>query len=672
MKAFITGVLGQDGSHLSELLLSKDYEVYGMMRRISVERFDNIQHLMHHPKFRLVVGDLADQNCLNRLIKDIQPDEVYNLAAMSHVGHSFDQPIFTGDVTGLGVTRVLEAVKLFKSDAKFYQASSSEMYGKVHEIPQTEKTPFHPRSPYGVAKVYGYWITVNYRESYNMFCCNGILYNHESVPKHSPIIIKKDGLIDILPIEDVFKRFSHRYEGVRDSYEGSLVWDGKEWTEILGGHCYRDQEKPILCIQTMMGPYEATHDHVAFREDGNEVKTSEWRVGEKVSVAQYPELQNTLTHDTALAKAIGYIAGDGYVSEQGDLRITGTNKEELISIADIIVSRFGWLYRLSTWGPGGFENSKIDVWHIDFSDSHDGGNSSRGMRDWARWLTKQLYTEISREKRVPRFIINASREIRKAFFDGYYMADGRKKGSERYHYKGWTTNSATLCLGLLFISRDFLKQDAKIELQYRDGSRYYYCDLRTPNETNKGKHRLKPLNQIVKIFDTKSDGWFFDLTTTSQRFAVGPNLIQVHNSPRRGLEFVTRKITDGVARIKLGKLDKLGLGTLSTKRDWGHAKDYVEAMHLMLQQDQPDDYVVATGETHTIEEFAKLAFESVGLDYQKYIYIDPRFARPAEVDILIGDASKAKAKLGWEPKVKFPQLVEMMVQNDLKRHKGER
>ena len=321
--ALITGILGQDGSYLSELLLSKGYEVYGMMRRISVERFDNIQHLMQHPKFRLVTGDLADQNCLNRLVKDIQPSEVYNLAAQSHVGLSFEQPIFTADITGLGVLRVLEALRLFKPDARFYQASSSEMFGKVHEIPQKESTPFHPRSPYGVAKVYGHWITVNYRESYNMFCCNGILFNHEG--------------------------------------------------------------------------------------------------------------------------------------------------------------------------------------------------------------------------------------------------------------------------------------------------------------------------------------------------------------PHRGIEFVTRKITDAAARIKLGKLDQIGLGTLETRRDWGYAGDYVEAMHLMLQQDQPDDYVIATGETHTIEEFAKLAFESVGLDYQKYIYIDPRFARPAEVDVLIGDASKAKAKLGWEPKVKFPQLVEMMVRSDLERHtKGER
>ena len=317
-RALITGILGQDGSHLTDLLLEKGYEVYGMMRRISVERFDNVQHVMQHPMFRMVTGDLGDQNCLNRLVKEIWPDEIYNLAAQSHVGLSFEQPIYTADATGLGVTRVLEAIRLIKPDAKFYQASSSEMFGKVREVPQTELTPFHPRSPYGVAKVYGYWITVNYRESYNMFCSNGILFNHE---------------------------------------------------------------------------------------------------GE-----------------------------------------------------------------------------------------------------------------------------------------------------------------------------------------------------------------------------------------------------------RRGKEFVTRKITDSVAKIKLGLQDKLGLGNLDAKRDWGYAKDYVEAMWLMLQQDKPDDFVVATGETHTVEEFCKVAFDCVGLDYKKYIYIDPRFNRPAEVDLLIGDCSKAKRVLGWEPKVKFEQLVNLMVQADLKRY----
>ena len=317
-RALITGILGQDGSYLTDLLLEKGYEVYGMMRRISVERFDNVQHVMQHPMFRMVTGDLGDQNCLNRLVKEIWPDEIYNLAAQSHVGLSFEQPIYTADATGLGVTRVLEAIRLIKPDTKFYQASSSEMFGKVREVPQTELTPFHPRSPYGVAKVYGYWITVNYRESYNMFCSNGILFNHES--------------------------------------------------------------------------------------------------------------------------------------------------------------------------------------------------------------------------------------------------------------------------------------------------------------------------------------------------------------KRRSPEFVTRKITMAAAKIKLGLQDKLGLGNIDSKRDWGYAKDYVEAMWLMLQQDKPDDFVVATGETHTVEEFCKVAFDCVGLDYKKYIYIDPRFNRPAEVDLLIGDCSKAKRILKWEPKIKFEQLISLMVQADLMRY----
>jgi len=321
-RALITGILGQDGSHLADLLLSKGYTVYGMMRRSSAPNYERTQHLMNNRNFILVVGDLADQISLNMLVKEIQPDEVYNLASQSHVGHSFSQPIFTGDVTGLGVTRILEAIRTHKPDAKFYQASSSEMFGKVRTIPQNELTPFHPRSPYGAAKAYGHYITINYRESYDMFCCSGILYNHEG--------------------------------------------------------------------------------------------------------------------------------------------------------------------------------------------------------------------------------------------------------------------------------------------------------------------------------------------------------------PRRGLEFVTRKITDGVARIKAGLIDKIGLGSLEPKRDWGFAGDYVEAMWLMLQQDKPDDYVIATGQTHSVEEFCKLAFEHVGLDYKQHVQQDPRFIRPAEVDILVGDATKAKEKLGWQPKIQLPELVKMMVEADLNRYDDSR
>ncbi len=315
--ALITGITGQDGGYLAELLLSKGYKVFGVVRRSSTEPCERIMHI--RDQITLLQGDLLDQRSLIDAFKESNPDEVYNLAAQSFVPTSWNQPLLTGEITALGVTRMLEALRLVKQDAKFYQASSSEMFGKVHEVPQSEKTPFHPRSPYGVAKVYGHWITVNYRESYNVFACSGILFNHES--------------------------------------------------------------------------------------------------------------------------------------------------------------------------------------------------------------------------------------------------------------------------------------------------------------------------------------------------------------PRRGLEFVTRKVTDGAARIKLGVANELRLGNLDAKRDWGFAGDYVKAMWLMLQQKQPDDYVVATGKTHSVRELCETAFSYLGLDYKKYVKVDPKFVRPAEVDMLIGDSSKARKVLGWEPKVDFEQLVHMMVDSDMEKLK---
>lgn len=319
-KALITGVTGQDGSYLAELLLGKGYEVHGIIRRASTfntSRLDSIYSDPHSPKhkFFLHYGDLSDGSNLSRLISKIQPDEVYNLAAQSHVRVSFDAPEYTTDITATGTIRLLEAIREVGICPRFYQASSSEMYGLVQEVPQKETTPFYPRSPYGCAKVYSYWITVNYRESYGMHASNGILFNHES--------------------------------------------------------------------------------------------------------------------------------------------------------------------------------------------------------------------------------------------------------------------------------------------------------------------------------------------------------------PRRGETFVTRKITRAAAHIKLGLQQKLFLGNLDAKRDWGYAKEYVEAMWLMLQQPAGDDYVVATNETHTIRECLDVAFARVGLDWNQHVEIDPRYYRPAEVDLLIGDYSKAKAKLGWEPKTKFKELIELMVDADI-------
>lgn len=314
-KALITGITGQDGSYLAEFLLNKGYEVHGVTRRTSTPNYDRIKKIVNdvtlHP------GDLLDQHSLTVIVKDVQPDEVYNLAAQSFVETSWKQPVLTGEFTALGVTRMLEAVYLVKPDAKFYQASSSEMFGKVQETPQNEKTPFYPRSPYGVAKVYGHWITVNYRESYNMFAVSGILFNHES--------------------------------------------------------------------------------------------------------------------------------------------------------------------------------------------------------------------------------------------------------------------------------------------------------------------------------------------------------------PRRGLEFVTRKITHAAARIKLQKQDKLALGNLESKRDWGYAPDYVEAMWLMLQQDKPEDFVIGTGKTRSVKDLLDVAFNVVQLNWHDYVQTDPQYIRPAEVDLLVADPQKATTKLHWAPKTSFEQMIEIMVQEDLRR-----
>lgn len=318
-KALITGITGQDGSYLAEFLLKKGYEVYGLNRRSSTQNFERIKHIVHD--IELISGDLIDQHSITNAVYKVAPDEVYNLAAQSFVQASWEQPVLTGEFTALGVTRVLEAVRLAKPDAKFYQASSSEMFGKVLETPQKETTPFYPRSPYGVAKVYGHWITVNYRESFNMFACSGILFNHES--------------------------------------------------------------------------------------------------------------------------------------------------------------------------------------------------------------------------------------------------------------------------------------------------------------------------------------------------------------PRRGLEFSTRKIANAVARIKYGKQEKVKLGNIESKRDWGYAPDYVEAMWMMLQQPTPEDYVIATGETHSVKEYLQIACQIVGIpDWEAVYEHDTKYDRPAEVDYLIGDPSKAKEKLGWQSKTPFKELVRIMVEAELESEKN--
>jgi GDPmannose 4,6-dehydratase len=674
--ALITGITGMDGSHLAEFLLEKGYEVHGIVRRTSTVKRERIEDIYQnldtkHENLFLHYGDLTDSCSVQKIISEVRPDEIYNLAAMSHVGISFDIPEYTANCDGLGLLRILEALRKLKMmDTRVYQASTSELFGKVQEIPQTENTPFYPRSPYGVAKLYAYWIAKNYREAYNMYVCNGILYNHESIPKNSPVMLKdKNEKIDIFPIEDLIKPDHGRQ--LLSEYVGKHIWNGKEWTKILGGSFYRDKNKKMKLVQTTDSCYEATFDHVAFTENDKEIKTQDWTVKDKVFQTTYPQQIKKLNSNEKLAYFIGFVVGDGTVSSDGKIRICGTEKHELEKVAEILENEFGWSYFMKNSGPGQYPGCKKDIWRISFHNE----------RSFGKWLKSEIYTKNSNEKKVPKFILNANKKVQKAFFDGYYLADGRQNGHEKYHYKGFTTKSATLALGLIYLFQRFSKQVPKVSCTYRDGQRYYYAKFRTPNEVGgKGEHKKKPLNEIIKTEDTISeDGYFYDIQTESQTFATGPNLFKIHNSPRRGENFVTRKITLAVANHYESD-ETLKLGNLDAKRDWGYAPEYVEAMWLMLQQKEPDDYVLATGETHTVREFVEAAFEAIGItlewkgdgleekgyaDGDVAVEIDPRYYRPAEVELLLGDATKAKKKLKWEPKTKFKELVKLMVESDI-------
>jgi GDPmannose 4,6-dehydratase len=290
-----------------------------------------------------------------------------------------------------------------------------------------------------------------------------------------------------------------------------------------------------------------------------------------------------------------------------------------------------------------------------------------GNRAYLRMLRREIYLPDG-HKRVPKRVLNASPDLQEAFLDGYNRGDGLKAGHGIDPFKSFRTNSATLAAGLVWLARTTLGRRVSVYLQpgALGGGESWLVNLSsgmTPGR--KGAHLRKPQDEVRKVERRPYRGWMCDLATDSERYAAGVGFVVTHNSPRRGLEFVTRKITHAAAQIKMGNQSELALGNLDAQRDWGFAGDYVEAMYLMLQQDKPGDYVVSTNETHSVREFCEIAFGHVGLDWERHVVLDERFMRPAEVDLLIGDSSKAREVLGWKPKVSFPELVQMMVDADL-------
>lgn len=656
-KALITGITGQDGSYLAELLLEKGYEVHGTVRRSSTETAGRIAHLRN--RLTLHPADLLDQSSVVSAIDKAQPDEVYNLAAQSFVPTSWSQPVLTAEFTALGVTRVLEAIRQVNPKIRFYQASSSEMFGKVQETPQNEKTPFYPRSPYGVAKVYGHWITVNYRESYGLHASSGILFNHECISAQTPLIVRQSGILDVIRPDDLIgvrgERSPYGDSHIRQrEIEDVEIWDGKQWVKVLGITATKlrkeDLDHKLKLVEARAGSVCVTSHHKMLDSKTVEVRADSLRAADRLLLGVYPAIESKSVCLPELAELLGHLVADGYIDEGGHATFTKNDKSQRERVAELW-SRLFLGYGREWLGRSGFAPG-TSVGKVDLI-----GNPSAG-----RWVRDQIYTQIDALKKVPRIILNGSPEIQKSFTDAYYRGDGLKAGGGL----SFKTNSSILAQGLCWLY-SLQKNDASIYVEQRGDSVYYCANLKSNKPKGaKGQHLAKDPAGVRKVTDgTTHLPWIFDLHTESGVFMAGVGRVVVHNSPRRGLEFVTRKITAGVAAITKGLQKELRLGNLDAKRDWGFAGDYVKAMWLMLQQEKPDDYVIGTGKTHTVREFCEIAFKTVGLDYQKHVVVDQAFYRPAEVELLLSDPSKALRKLKWVSYCSFSELVEQMVLGDI-------
>ena len=655
-RALITGITGQDGSYLAEFLLDRGYQVHGMVRRSSTEKFERIEQI--RDRLELHQGDLLDQRSLVDTLRAARPDEIYNLAAMSYVAASWVQPTLTAEFTGIGVTRLLEAMREACPEARFYQASSSEMFGKVREVPQTELTPFYPRSPYGVAKAYGHFITVNYRESYGLHASSGILFNHECINSDTPLIVRERGILAVRTPPDLVPLL-RKGRSVQTFAPGALleVWNGEEFTPVATITATRrrssDPDHRLLSIEARGGQVTVTAHHQMLDGDRIPLRADAVAQHDRLALAdEFPEAPNWSVLTVELAELFGLLCADGFVS-RADGSICFTNNDSALR------ARVAQL-----WSRCFLKGSREWAGRSGFAPRNPVGKLNlNGGRGVAGWLREQLYTPTS-HKQVPPLVLNGDVETQQAFLRGFYAGDGLKRGNGL----AFKTNSAVLAQGLCWLYHQE-DQPASVYVERRAGKTYYQVNLASAVTVGmKGQHLRRDPAEVRCINELQppaADDWVFDLETESGTFCAGVGRIVVHNSPRRGLEFVTRKITWHAAAIKLGLKAKLELGNLDAERDWGFAGDYVKAMWMMLQCEQPEDFVIATGVSHSVRECVEIAFDQVRLSSDNHVETDPALLRPAEVEQLIGDAGKAKRELDWEPQVSFEQLIRMMVDADL-------
>ncbi len=691
--AFITGITGQDGSYLAELLLEKGYIVWGIIRRSSSINTSRINHIFHNKNLILKYGDLSDGTCLLEILCEIKNKytemerlEVYNLGAMSHVKISFEIPEYTADIDAIGTLRLLNAIRSsgLQNITRFYQASTSEMYGKVVEVPQTEKTPFYPRSPYGVAKLYSHWITKNYREAYDMYACSGTLFNHETVAGNSPMIFKigkYSNDIDIKPISEIV-----RYHTVEDTVlvnesnevyqEGEVlmdlyVWDNNDWTKVKFAsgykHDYVNNPKYPKYINTDNSCYMATNTHNIIMDDNTEKEVQNIVIGDNVKLVDLPVNNIEFNNENMLAdfecEFIGIIVRYGYIVKTNDMEIKFINIDEermkyYVELYDIICQKYKKINKYK-WRPHPKQKSArnfdiVDVnWFINIEDYYNKDNT----------------------KRIPKIILNTTYSNKMAFLKGFNLNTNIE------------TNSPVLASGLIYLLNCTTKQKYSIDMN--NINLFITINLQNNTDNNNNDNNIEnvpeqpdSLNQVKNIIKQYNyNGWFYDLETETGTFYCGIGQGLVHNSPRRAHNFVTRKITIGLGKIIKGEEDKLVMGNLDAKRDWGHAKDYVKGMWLMLQQDKPDDYVLSTNEFHSVREFIEKSFalrgfeigwkgeglEEIGYDKKsgrELIFVSDKYFRAAGVDELLGDSTKARTELGWISEHTFNDLVNEMVDND--------
>ncbi len=623
------------------------------------------------------------------------------------MGSSFDQPLFTTQIDASGATRFLEIIRHLGRGIRFYQASTSELYGDCTMSPQDENTVMLPNSPYAIAKLHSFHSTRVYRQAYGLFACNGILFNHETVASFTPMFCKRfnETEFDIKPMREIVEFDESKKHYQSKPVTGIQVWGKCGWVDVTHASAYphdvnKDNKQPRF-INSRSGAFMATSSHIVFLDGDEEKKVGDLKLGDRLGIIKLPDPLLSTHHSVSKEEAelMGMIVGDGsitYEKRKNSLHGKFTNSSEEIR------TRFASLWLMVTGGNTVYYPSKSGF----NPDRIVGQLRMVGGNDWLRKL--DIYN-LDKTKRVPKSILNSPSSVMLAFLRGYNACDGLKKNPCTYEFRNFKTNSSTLAMGLWYLIDKTTGQDINLTLEEKEDGRIFYSlnILSTVDNISKEKevrelaiaaksqremarvtgisrtfirkiqrggaanqfHYLKkdPL-EVKKIINLPNySGWFYDLTTSSGEFHCGVGRCRVHNSPLRGLEFVTRKITNSVAKIKLGLQKELRLGNMDTRRDWGFAPEYCEAMYLIMQQPKPADFVIATGETHSVRELVQEAFSVAGLDWKKYVVEDKRLHRPLDVSHLCGNPAKARKILGWQPKITFKKLVELMVRADLQR-----